>query len=236
MKVNDQLYVLELPLNFGGVERKMSLSLIVDSVGGLTLVDTGLPGQIELFEQAIVAEGLSMDDLKQIVLTHQDLDHIGSLDDLRDETGATVYSHVEEVPYINGTVPLVKTPSEERLAENPEYATVWGLLKFSQVDEAVKDGDVLSFAAGAVVISTPGHTPGHISLYLPNTKTLITGDALVSDQGILSGPAEFATPDMPLALESVKKFTEFDIETIVCYHGGLVTDDANGQIRRVAGI
>jgi len=235
MKVNDELYVLELPLPVGDDVWIMNLSLIADADHGLTLVDTGLNGQEDLIEKAIVAEGLSLGDVKQIVLTHQDADHIGSLAALKEKTGATVYAYVDEIPYIEGKLRSAKYPSPERLAANPGLAEMLGGLKRTTVDRAIADGETLPFAAGAVAIATPGHTEGHMSLYLPNTKTLIVGDAMVSNSGILDGPMEMATPNMAQALESIKKFLNYDVETVLCYHGGLVTDDANGQLKRVAG-
>src|SRR5476651_955517 len=108
MKVNDELHVLEVPMPLGDTVRIMNVSLIVDPVHGLTLVDTGLPNQADLFEQIIAAEGLSLSDVKQIVLTHQDLDHVGSLYPLQQRTGAQVFAYVDEIPYIDGTLTPIK--------------------------------------------------------------------------------------------------------------------------------
>jgi glyoxylase-like metal-dependent hydrolase (beta-lactamase superfamily II) len=231
MKVNDELYVLELPMNFAGAEMIMNLSLISDAEHGLTLVDAALPGQADLIEAAIAKEGLSASDITQIVLTHQDMDHIGSLNVLQKRTNAQVIAHMVEIPYIEGIERSPKYPSAERLAANPGLAELLSNIERSKVDVAVNDGEELTKSAGAVVIPTPGHTFGHISLYLPRTKTLIAGDALVAEAGKLQGPMPMATPDMETAMLSVKRLAELEIDTIVCYHGGLVTDDANGQLR-----
>ncbi len=234
MKVNDELTILEVPMSIGHPPRIMNLSLITDSANGLTLVDTGLPNQADLIAETLAAEGFSLADVKRIVLTHQDLDHVGSLGPLKSQTQATVFAHVDEVPYIDGSLTPVKWPSPERLAQNPGMAERLQGFGPTKVDRALVDGDVLPESANAVVIATPGHSPGHMSLYLPATKTLIAGDAMVSEDGNLSGPSEGATPNMELALQSLKRFLEFDIETVVCYHGGIVRD-ANAQIRRVIG-
>ena len=60
-------------------------------------------------------------------------------------------------------------------------------------------------------------TPGHICLYLNQSKILITGDALIAVDGELQGPNLQATYDMNAALKSLKKFTQYDIETVICY-------------------
>jgi hypothetical protein len=41
------------------------------------------------------------------------------------------------------------------------------------------------------------------------------------------------TLEMGTALQSMRKLADLDIDTIVCYHGGVVSEDANGELRRV---
>ena len=76
----------------------------------------------------------------------------------------------------------------------------------------------------------PNFTPGHLSLYLERPKVLIAGDALTAEGGRLNGPNPSATPDVDEAARSVSRLAELDVETIVCYHGGVVGDDADGQL------
>ena len=83
-------------------------------------------------------------------------------------------------------------------------------------------------------MATPGHTVGHLCLYLERSRTIIAGDALTAEDGRLQGPNPTATGDMPTAARSVARLAELDVDAIVCYHGGVVVDDAGGQLRRVA--
>lgn len=101
------------------------------------------------------------------------------------------------------------------------------------VDEHLEDGVRLDLAGGTRVISTPGHTPGHISLYLEQPKILIAGDALTAEDGSLNGPNPPMTLDMRTALQAIRRLADLDVDTIVCYHGGVVGEDAYGQLRRV---
>ncbi len=212
----------------------MNLSVILDAEKGSTLVDTGVPGQAELILEKLAAEGISPSDLKRILITHQDIDHIGSLKALKEATGAEVLALDVEVPYIEGTLESPKRPSPERLEQNPGLKAMLDALERSTVDVALNDGDVLDLAGGVTVIATPGHTFGHISLYLNRTRTLISGDALTSSEGTLGGPMQQATPDMATAKESVRRLAELDVKQIVAYHGGLVDHEADAQLRRVA--
>ena len=99
----------------------------------------------------------------------------------------------------------------------------------SKVDKTVDDGEVLPYCGGITVIFTPGHTPGHICLYLKQYKTLITGDALNVVEGQLVGPNKEFTPDMDMAKKSLKKFSQYDVETVICYHGGIYKDNVKSR-------
>jgi glyoxylase-like metal-dependent hydrolase (beta-lactamase superfamily II) len=79
MRLNDDVHVLELSTLFGGRPLPVNLSLVVDAVRGPTLVDTGGPGQEEAIAGAMAEAGVGIADLRRIILTHQHLDHVGSL-------------------------------------------------------------------------------------------------------------------------------------------------------------
>jgi glyoxylase-like metal-dependent hydrolase (beta-lactamase superfamily II) len=233
MKLNEDLYVLALPVQMGGQPGQLNLSLILDAAHGPTLVDTGLPGQVDALAGALAEAGLQVHDIKRIILTHQDIDHVGSLHDLVGVTGAQVLAHATEIPAIDGTV-LPRFANPEMLEQRPMLRPIVERFQPTPVDVALEDGTRLDLAGGVRVIFTPGHTPGHISLYLERTRTLITGDALTASEGQLAGPNEGATPDMPTAGQSVRKLADLDVGAIVCYHGGVVQDAAHEQLRRVA--
>src|SRR5437763_17044884 len=101
MKVNDDLYVLALPTPIGGT---LNLSLIVDATHGPTLVDTGLPRQVDAITAALAEAHLHVTDLKRIILTHQDIDHVGALHELEQDSGAQVLASTTETPYIDGAL------------------------------------------------------------------------------------------------------------------------------------
>jgi glyoxylase-like metal-dependent hydrolase (beta-lactamase superfamily II) len=233
MQLNRDVAVLALPIVRDGQTQYLNLTLILDPVAGPTLIDAGLPGQLAAIQSALGEVNLQVHDLARIILTHHDIDHVGSLAQLVEDSGARVLAHTIEIPMIDGgATPRFATP--EVLAQNPVLRTVAQHFRPTRVDEPVYDGSLLNLAGGLRVIHTPGHTPGHISLYHERTRTLISGDALTSHDGQLHGPNEGATLDMALALESIRKLAEYEPEAIVCYHGGLVREDASGQLRRLA--
>lgn len=67
--------------------------------------------------------------------------------------------------------------------------------------------------------------PGHISIYMREFKTLVSGDALVVENEMLAIANPQFTLDIDMAKNSVKKLLEYDIDTLICYHGGIYKGD-----------
>jgi glyoxylase-like metal-dependent hydrolase (beta-lactamase superfamily II) len=232
MRVANGVYVLPIPRSPQEPESFLNLTLIVDEQNDNTLVDAGLPDQMEAISAALVEAGIGVRDLRRIIFTHQDLDHLGSGAALVRRSGARVLTHPADAPYIEGSLRPLK-PSPEMLQQRPQVRKVLERLEPVRIDEYVENGTRLDLAGGTKVISTPGHTPGHISLYLERSKVLIAGDALTSERGSLNGPNPSMTLEMRTALQSIRRLADLEVDTIVCYHGGVVSEDANGQLRRV---
>lgn len=209
------VYTLSLEFDFDGPTRPM-YPAAVETDAGLVLVDTGFPGHVEAIEAQLEESGFGLDDVELVVVTHQDMDHAGALADIAARTGATTFAHTDEAPYVAGERPLLK---------DGEYPPV-------AVDVELVDGVVFRTAAGAMrVVATPGHSPGHVSLYLPQEKLLLAGDAITAEEAF-DGPEEAATPDVGAAVDSVGRLAELDVERTLCFHGGLVEHDA-GRIREM---
>src|ERR687894_1727847 len=232
MRITNGVYVLPIPRSPQEVDSYLNLTLIVDEDNGTTMVDAGLPDQTEAIAAALVEGGIGVRDLRRIIFTHQDLDHVGSGAALVRQSGARVLAHSADAPHIDGSLRLLK-PSPEMLDQRPQMREVLERLEPVGVDEHLEDGERLDIAGGTKVIFTPGHTPGHLSLYLERSKVLIAGDALRAERGSLNGPNPSMTLEMGTALQSLRRLAGLEIDTILCYHGGVVSEDANGQLRRV---
>ena len=217
-KIADGVAALDLLMDFGNRQMVIHPTLLWDDEH-VVLVDTGFPGMLGAIQHEMKLAGVSFDRLTTVILTHQDFDHVGGLPEIRQSLPKSieVIAHEVERPYIEGDkMPIKHNPSRGEPLK-------------SKVDMLAADGEVLPYAGGLTVIFTPGHTPGHISLYHGRSKTLITGDAIVSDSGTLTGPNEQMTKDVALAWDSIARFADFDVSTVVCYHGGLCDTDVNRQ-------
>lgn len=244
MKIANGIYMLEIEVNIMGTSSVINPMLIWDK-DTLILVDTGYPGQLVQIHQAIEETNASFDKLNMIILTHQDIDHIGGLASILKELPSNnikVIAHEEEKAYIQGDkIPVKVKQLEEKFALLPEamkgiYEKLKGFYENNKVavDKALTHGEELPYGGGITVIYTPGHTPGHICLYLKQHKILIAGDALFIEDGVLIKPGSAITFDMDLSIKSLKKLTEYDIETVVCYHGGIYKDNVNKRIAELA--
>jgi glyoxylase-like metal-dependent hydrolase (beta-lactamase superfamily II) len=234
MRIANGVYVLPIPRGPHDPQSFLNLTLILDEENGNTLVDAGLPDQIGAIGAAMDEAGIGVRDLRRMIFTHQDLDHVGSGAALVRQSGAQVLAHPADAPYIEGSLRPLK-PSPEILEQRPQIREVLERLEAVRVDEHLEDGARLDLAGGTRVIFTPGHTPGHVSLYLERWKVLIAGDALTAEEGHLNGPNPPLTLDMNTALRSIRRLADLDVVTIVCYHGGVVDEDANGQLQGVLG-
>ncbi|MHA6532594.1 MBL fold metallo-hydrolase [Paenibacillus sp. BAC0078] len=247
MHIAKGIEMLEISIQVMGGTDTFYPTLLWDEESAV-LVDTGVPGLAQRFKEALAEASVPWEQLKTILITHQDLDHIGSLPSLLDLAvpELNVLAHEIERPYIEGDKMLLKhTPEALAAAEAnlpravPEewrraFLNVLAHPPKGRVDQTLTGGEQLPFAGGITVIHTPGHSPGHLSLYHQASRTLIAADALTVQGGELCGPDAAATPDMATALNSLKKFADFEIRQVICYHGGLFTGNVNRRIAELA--
>lgn len=233
MIIGQNVIVLTIPFGQSEVH-----PVLLKDEDGLTLIDTGMFDQYDALIQAIKDAGEEPSGIKRIILTHQDSDHIGNLPALaRALPGVQLFAHPGDLPVINGSQPMLKmTP--ERLAQMPQarreefHSFLEQLKQLGQLKEITElhDGGQLPWGGGLEIIHTPGHTPGHICLYLPDQELLLAADELRVMDGQLAGPSEVFTPDMPLALRSLLKLKDLPIRSVLCYHGGLYEGSPQGLI------
>jgi glyoxylase-like metal-dependent hydrolase (beta-lactamase superfamily II) len=226
---------LDIPFDFNGISRVINPTLIWDE-DNVILIDAGFPGQLPLFRKAIEKLDLSFHCLNKIIITHQDIDHIGGLVEIVNAVGhnVDVLAHELEEPYIQGDEVFVKNPQKSAAQSGAKPKLSFPPFSRAQVTRLVSDGEELPYCGGITVIHTPGHTLGHICLYHKRSKTLITGDALNVEGGQLIGPNPMYTHDLIIAAESLKKLSQYDIQTVICYHGGVYASDVNRHISEIA--
>jgi glyoxylase-like metal-dependent hydrolase (beta-lactamase superfamily II) len=184
----------------------------------LTLVDAGVPGCEPKIFAAIESLGRKPTDLKHILITHSDRDHIGALPEIVAATGARVYAQRAEADITEGKQ---KTRGGQMVA-NPV-----------KVDQIVKDGDVLPLHGGIRVVETFGHTLGHVCYYLLSEKLLFTGDSMTNTNGLTGSlPQYTANPEMAKA--AVQKIAALAPDSLAFGHGPAIVGGAAAKLRAYA--
>ena len=102
----------------------------------------------------------------------------------------------------------------------------------ANVDATLEDKEELPYCGGITVIYTPGHTPGHLVLFLPRHHALVTGDTLTAPMGRVGAPTRQYTPVPRQAVQSLKKLSEFDFEILVPYHWPPITSGAGKAVKK----
>jgi glyoxylase-like metal-dependent hydrolase (beta-lactamase superfamily II) len=201
--------------------------LIVDK-DGVTIIDAGLPKYWKLLQQELAAIGKSLDDVRALILTHGDTDHIGFAAQLNRETGIVPQIHETDVDRArlkvkkpnSGWGPIKIGP----LAGFLWYSARRGGLRIKPATElnTVADGDVLDVPGAPRIIHTPGHTPGSITVHVPAVDALFLGDTMTT-RNVLTGvtgpkPAPF-TLQREQAVASLDRIDGVDATWVLPGHG-----------------
>lgn len=216
--------------------------VILEDNKEMVLVDCGYPNSLDLIKGTSKESNIDISRLTKVIITHHDYDHMGSLSAIKREyPNVEIISSLEEERYINGKEKSLRLQQAEKIYDTLPEEEKSGAKYFQKqlealenvsVDRCVEDGGVLNYCGGLEVISTPGHMPGHISIYVKESRTLITGDALVIDNGQLSIANPQYTLDMDSAKSSIRKFLGYDITRIICYHGGVFEGNIKEELEK----
>jgi glyoxylase-like metal-dependent hydrolase (beta-lactamase superfamily II) len=204
-----------------------NLYIIVDP-DGLTIIDAGLPHSEKKILAYVAGLGKSAQDVKRIILTHSDLDHVGGLAALQKATGARTSASQIEAEAIAAGKPSRQIAPTGFSLRRILFTLIGPFFKATpfQVDELLAEGQTLLVLGGLRVVETPGHTPGHISLFAPGAGVLFCGDSMVADDNGLRGSRPSVTWDEAQAKESVRKQAELGASIVCSGHGPVVMDAA----------
>jgi glyoxylase-like metal-dependent hydrolase (beta-lactamase superfamily II) len=237
-------YTTIVPLEASSGDLKSYYNTVVIRYnGGLVLVDAGNPGFLPKLEDTMSKAGLNPSDIKKVIITHHDGDHIGALKALTDKyPGIEVMATAGQAPYITGEQkPLRFQLAEKRYAaaasDEEKKALEESMRRLKAIETidqvtVVTDGQVLP-ECGIEIVEVSGHMPGHLCVYVKEDRALITGDALTAAGGKLCPPSKVYTLDMPTALKSLEKLLAYDIENVICYHGGLITGNIGESLKDI---
>lgn len=184
-----------------------------------TLVDAGIKSSAKT-----ILKYTSGIKINQHVLTHSHLDHMGSSNELSKTLKMPIWCGTKEKKYAENGRAILGV----KFKKNP-FANI--ILKAAvnppvKISSTLNEGDIVS---GFTVIDTPGHTPGHISLFRDDDGVMILGDVLLNLNLLttkkgLHLPPLFSTVNQKQNLRSLKKVLDLK-PSIICFgHGPVLTD------------
>jgi glyoxylase-like metal-dependent hydrolase (beta-lactamase superfamily II) len=155
-------------------------------------------------------EGLGIEKVEAILITHTHFDHVGAVAPVASATGAPVYCPEMETRVLANIMDFV--PWEG-----------FGPFESYEADHTVKGGETLDLAGLTFdVIFTPGHSPGHVTYAIKSEDALFSGDVLFEGS---VGRVDLPGGDWPTLLRSIESLVEsYRAETVVYPgHMGITT-------------
>lgn len=222
-KITDNLYQIGL--------RGVNVFVIEDN--GLTLIDTGHKGSTDKIFGAIRKAGKNIEDIKQVILTHSHPDHAGSAAEIRNRLKIPVLAQKADAELIAkgiaGRLPHdVSKDLMNRILFRLFIKNSDNKIDAFEVDTKLEGGEILPILGGIEVIHTPGHSAGHIALFLKSHNLLIAGDLC---QNMLGLGFSTVYEDRALGIQSILKTTKLGFKSAVFGHGKPIMENAAKKIR-----
>jgi glyoxylase-like metal-dependent hydrolase (beta-lactamase superfamily II) len=213
-------------------------SYLVSSKAGLIAVDVGMDSDADDFLRGLETLGVSPDRLNAVLLTHWHNDHAAGAAFLKRNFGVRVY-------YGSGDAPSLTRKTATRgirgwlgrhVPEEGVLVLLRGLLEEASpeavtADRLVAEEEIVE--AEFRVVSTPGHTSGHVAYLHVPTLTLFCGDALAVIANRLRLMGRPVTPDLGAARDSALRCLREDAKIICPGHRGPLTENVREECRRL---
>jgi glyoxylase-like metal-dependent hydrolase (beta-lactamase superfamily II) len=173
MQITSHIHGLKIPFIVpapqGAVPRFVYVFLVYGDE--VCLIDGGVASSHRIVFDYMMKTARRPEEIGLLILTHSHPDHMGAALAVKKATGCSVAAHQDEKAWIED--------AELQARERPVpgfFSLVEGSV---EVDRCLQDGDALDLGGiEARVIYTPGHSPGSVSLWIPEEGALITADAV----------------------------------------------------------
>lgn len=196
--------------------------------GDVTLVDAGWPTDAETVRSGLADAGFELADVDRVLVTHYDVDHIGSLGQLAPPLDAPVFVHRLEAPYVAGEA---RPPWTARCGLEAFHRLYYRHLTLPDLPvKSVEDGDEVG---GFRVYHAPGHTPGHVAYVHEGVGAAFIGDLAYVARGELRAPGRLTSYDAGQNAASLGAFADrAPAVEYLCPGHGRALDDGRARLRR----
>lgn len=207
---------MEISPNVHWLETSSSNVYLIVEPPNIVLIDTGMPKQQQAIFKLLNSLGYQPTDLTHILVTHADMDHVGSLAALQEASRARVLAGSASAELI------VRGKSPKHMPAVVQWI-IDTFIKYGSVSKdkitIFQDGETLPFLGGLQVLATPGHTLDHFSFFSPVAGVLFVGDALNTRDGRINLTPPRITADKTAARHSGIRLLQLSPAVIACGHG-----------------
>jgi glyoxylase-like metal-dependent hydrolase (beta-lactamase superfamily II) len=218
---------MELTPSLHRIGNDIVAAYLVVTPEGVTVIDAGLAGHWRDLLAELAALGLGLGDVKGLILTHGDGDHVGFAERLRRETGVPVYVHAADADRAQGG------PKPKNAKQSMKLGPMLGFLAYTlrkggarttwltEVVE-VHGGETLDLPGAPQIIALPGHSAGSIAIYSQVADAVFVGDGLTTRHVLTGrtgpGPAPF-TDEPAEAIKSLQALVDTSATWVLPGHG-----------------
>lgn len=235
---------MKLDASLHRIGNNIVAAYLVMTPEGVTVIDAALSGHWRELLTELASIGLTVDDLKGVILTHGDSDHVGFAERLRRDHGVPVFIHAGDAERAKGGPKPATAKQSMKLGPLLGFAaytlrkggarTEW----LTEVVE-VQGGETLDLPGSPQIISMPGHSEGSIAVYVPAADAVFVGDGLTT-RHVLTGtegpqPAPF-TDEPAQAIASLQAIVSTKAKWVLPGHGAPWSEGVDAAVAAVESV
>jgi glyoxylase-like metal-dependent hydrolase (beta-lactamase superfamily II) len=218
---------MELAPSLHRIGNDIVAAYLVIAPEGITIIDAGLAGHYRDLIAELTSVHRTLGDVKGVILTHGDGDHVGFAERLRRDHGVPVYIHAADASRAKGGPKPANAKQTMKLGPLlgfGAYTIRKGGLRTTWLTDVIEvhGGETLDLPGAPQIIGLPGHSEGSIAVWVPLVDAVFVGDGLTTRDVLTgkTGPAPAPFTDEPAeAIASLRAILPTGAKWVLPGHG-----------------